>query len=542
MRILKVNGQILDMDDATAIGITFQAYDVADPGKRKLNFSNTFTVPKTANNIRIFGHPGNPHSINNIVYDSLTCEYWEGNLHIIRNGKIRVDEVSNRLSLYIYEIKDVWEQMKLLTYADFINEFFAWLTIPKKDTPVIDTFANFLYPYTIATEGVYLPLFFSNLYGLERNEGQGDYIEDTSSIWLKYESMHGGHFGVFYKTIFKFIEFKYGVNFLTDGGILPGNIWDDTYALKFYHTFRTLDIGFHYTNGQIDGFYFRLPSVVNFAPHDDTFEMADKSLFDVVNAFLQYFNILIDNIDMSGDEVIRLARWDDIQSASVVDWSGKITGQPVFRPKIDGYAQKNQIKFGAIYPDGAETTNNRILTSLNKNLDATADLFDIDSYIPAAIVLNDAAIMDLSVPESFETNVCLIDSGKQRTVNVYASDGLTAVGATLTLNISSVYSLSGEYRFLEQTITYPKWYEVSKYLSINDIIGIQWFKQYYIKELGGSFFINKIAGFNPNKGAQSTKLELIMISDKTPVYPSTLEYWTDGVNDPWTDGTGDYFF
>ena len=58
----------------------------------------------------------------------------------------------------------------------------------------------------------------------------------------------------------------------------------------------------------------------------------------------QHFNILIDEIELSTSTVIRLARWDDIQNAEVVDWSGGVVGYPKFRPRIDGYAQGKQNK------------------------------------------------------------------------------------------------------------------------------------------------------------------------------------------------------
>ena len=59
MRLLYINNQLADIDEETAIGIDFQAYDLKDPAKRKLNTSNSFTIPKTANNLNILGNPDN---------------------------------------------------------------------------------------------------------------------------------------------------------------------------------------------------------------------------------------------------------------------------------------------------------------------------------------------------------------------------------------------------------------------------------------------------------------------------------------------------
>lgn len=542
MKILKVNGHLLDIDTATSIGVTFQAMDLTDPGKRKVKFTNTFTIPKTANNMRIFGNPGSPHSIDTLVYDSQLFDYYEDNLAIIDGGKVSVEDVQDRISISAVDKTDIWDMLKMYKCVDFWNDLFEWLPLPKKSAPVIDSFANFLYPYSIATDGVYLPLFFSNLYGYELNEGEGNYIETPNNIWLRYGSLNGGHFCIYYKTIFQFIEERYNVNFLTSGGILPGNIWDDAYASKFYHTFRNLDIAFNYSGSNVTGYYFRMPSRFDFAPHGDISEMSEKTVFDIVNCFFQYFNVIKDDVNVSGNSVIRLARWDDIDKADVIDWSQLVTGTPKFYPKIDGYAQNNRIKFSSVYDGGSEELNSKNLTSLNKNIEATKDLFSIDAYIPGLIGVDNSFIPDLSPEASFQTNTGLIDSGSTKQINVYCGDGNQLVGALLTLNVSSIYSLDGEYNLLDSVLKYPKRYDIQKYLSLYDLIGIEFFKQYYIRELGASFYINKISGFNSSAKNKATTIELIKISDKTPIYPSDLEYYSDGINDAFTDGVNDYFY
>ena len=200
MRLLRVNSEDVDLDDKTAIGVTFQALDLKEPGKRKVKFTNVFNVPATANNRRIFGHPGNPFSIDSIVYDSLQCDYWDSNYHVIKNGRIRVEEASHRISLFVIEKPDVWEAIKLVTFKQFTYDFFQWLQIPKHGAPFIGSFSDFVNTYANTTEGIYLPLFYSNLFGVIE---EGQYIEDTNRIVLNHNSQsNGGHFAVYYKTIF----------------------------------------------------------------------------------------------------------------------------------------------------------------------------------------------------------------------------------------------------------------------------------------------------------------------------------------------------
>ena len=53
-RLLRINGFDIDIDDETAIGITLQSYDIKEPSQRKVNITNSFTIPLTTNNNKIF--------------------------------------------------------------------------------------------------------------------------------------------------------------------------------------------------------------------------------------------------------------------------------------------------------------------------------------------------------------------------------------------------------------------------------------------------------------------------------------------------------
>ena len=95
-RLLRINGFDIDIDDNTAIGVTLQSYDIKEPNKRKSNITNSFTIPITANNNKIFGYPSNIHSTSKIIYEPLTADYWQNGYQLITNGIVRVDEVAER--------------------------------------------------------------------------------------------------------------------------------------------------------------------------------------------------------------------------------------------------------------------------------------------------------------------------------------------------------------------------------------------------------------------------------------------------------------
>ena len=631
MIIARINGVDIDIDDATAIGITLQAYDIKEPGKRKINITNTFTIPITAHNLAQIGYAGDPQFTSTLVYDAMYFDYWIDNEHLINNYKLRVMEVGERISLFVFQKEDVWDNMRLLKWGEFTTEFLAWLKLaksyPSESSPSMVAIATFLNTYKNNTTGLVLPFFYGNLYNHVYNKigdtksfslsetqtiftlnadftyqltnwdssgsnnvsavlingdppvypfliepgdtvdfeitkltsgesadlsffGADVYLEDKTNIWLKYypaaesSPANGGHFCAFAKTIFEFIQYKYDVNFCVNEVGLAGNIWDDTYASSVYVPVRNIDVRFHYTGLSVTGFYFDTITGGEFLPETGLEDKPDKSLYDFVNAFFQHFNIIKDEIEILGEPAIKLSRFDDIKTlAPVVKFTGRFSGTPKFKPFVDGFAQENLIKFDNIYPEGNPLINSRTVTCLNKNLDATSDLFSIDSYIPAFVPITGGVIPDLSTTESFSTFEFLINSGlSTNSIRIRISEDSDAQDTSMQLYKAAIYSLSGEYTFLNEIMARPRFYEVQKWLTLNDIKAIEFFKQYFIQELNGSYFINKISGFNPKKSNEPTKIELIRISDKVAIDFKELEYWVDGLENNFTDGMGNKFF
>jgi hypothetical protein len=547
MRLLRINDIDVDIDDQTAIGIDFQSYDVKQPGKNFINISNTFTVPLTANNKAIFGNAENPQSLNTDIYEESICNYWIDNEQLIKNAKCRVDEIQDRISIFIFQKDDIWDILKSIDWADFIPDFITWLqttkSYPSSSSPFVGAFLDFLTTYSTTTEGVFLPMYFGNFYNYDPPSG----AEDSTNIWLKKtEFQEGGHFCIYAKTIFEYIEDTYDVNFLTSGGVLPGNIWDDPFADAIYVPAKELTISFRLITVLIHEIYFEPVTVSSelFNPLSGQRDKKDKTLYDFVNAFMQHFNILKDELEVNGDPVIRLARFDDLETiAEVKDFSGNLSKKPLYQPFIKGYGQQNRIKFKEIFPEGDTLLNSKTLTSLNVNSDYSIDLFDIDSYVPGFIEITGGVVPDLSITESFKTFVFLLSDGlTDDNITVWVNDTGGGTFTALKLQKAALYSLTSEYNFLDDIITYPRYYEVEKWLSLTDLKDFEFFKQYFIRELNGSFFINKISGFNPDKSKEATKLEIIKISDRTPLVDPDLDYWTDGVEDAFTDGEGDYFY
>lgn len=538
-RLLRFNKKNVDIDDDTAIGINLQCYDVKEPGKRLVNITESFTLPLTSNNNRLFGFAANPQSNDKTIYSALSAEYWNGAAKLINNAMVRIDEISDRASCYLVDKQSVWDELKLLTWPDFAREYVAWIN------PQIDTYENLITYFIDASEHLILPCYAGQLLRHKVSETSA-YTEDAANIWLQYKEITGGHFCVYAKSVFQFIEQKYGVNFNTSGGVFIGNLWDDTYAKAIYTPIRNIGIRTVYDSTGINQGYKIDYFEPNFLPLDAT-DKSDKSLYDFVNSFFQLFNVIKDEVDDS----YHLHRWDDMDNAPVVDWSDKLsTDKRKFKPSISGFNQNNYIKFSSIYEGGDSYVGSRNITCQNKNLDAKGDLFTIDANIPAFIQGYGGVIPDLSLSKSFETFQFFITGYESEgvlarttaTIAINFTDGLSTEYLAKYMQIPSVYSIQNEYKTLENILQYPVYREVSAWLTINDVLNLRFFAQYYFKELGGSYFLNKITGFNPDKSKVATKLVLIKVSDKSPVTPPDVEYYVDGLGDGFVDGTGDLFY
>jgi hypothetical protein len=547
MRLLRFNGKKIDIDEKTAIGITYQSYDITDISKRKTNLSNSFTVPATDNNREITGFADDPQSTDLSIYEKYVCDYWVDNEKLIDSANIQIKEISGgRLKIFVHQKDEFWDELKNYPYQTFLVDYLEWLQDEKGVPASTDAavtyftgnFSNFMQPYIDATEGLIFPYYFGNLFRYEPGgEGTG-FLETENVLYISAASVKGGHFCSFVKTIFQFIEFKFDVDFLTSSGV----IWDDQFISKCYIPIRDLIV----INISIPtqwAFLNSPSSATPFAPYEDTvIERLDKSLYDFVLAFIQTFDITMDEEYINEQLTISMRRWDDIKTgAQVIDFSDNIDMTKVkFTPSVKGFNQINKIRYGTVFPGGDKDQGAKTIICNNKNLELNKTLFSIDSYF-ADVVLNTNLenVVDLSTEDSLETFVFLVSAG---TTTNFIGIKIADVHTTAKqLQISAIYGISGEYNFIEDIIAYPRFYTIQKWLTLSDLIGLKSFQQHYIRQLNGSFFINKISGFNPELSNKPTKIELIKVSDRTPIPEYLLEFFVDGTDIPFVDGTGDYF-
>lgn len=460
MQLLYFNGEMVDIDEKTAIGININAYDVKKPSRPLRNVSNKFSIPKTARNHRIIGFFGNTHSTSTIVYDSIECQYWVDNYRLV-NGKCYVTEVNERIHVYIYDVVDIWEQLKLIPMFEFQASYLEWLDVPKLgDEVTYNEIFDFL------SEKLRIGYFKGNL--------------DTSEndIILKNGDNNGSHFIASVHSIFEYIN--------SIGGSFDLTFFEDEFAQKIYVPFWNINV-----LKNANGFYFGV-DVMPFSPHSIQEAYQNKSVYDLISSFFTLFNVI--------QERDVMMRFDDISEVKILKNIQEITS---YTPSISGYSQRNYIKFQKVYDGANEFLGSKYLEQKNKNIKSDKTVIaTVNSYLGNIISSTNTAA-DLSVKDALE-NFSFLIVEENRNVNIiHFSDNITHDAV-----VCRFYTVAGEYNVFSEIIKYPEVVKLKKWFSLNEIIDFRFSKLYQIKGLEGLYFVNKINGFNP-KSKNAIDIELL---------------------------------
>jgi len=536
MRLLYINSVLVDIDEKTAIGIDLQTYDIKEPARPKVTVSNSFSIPRTNKNLKAVGFLGGVQNTLTTIYDVGSCNYFINNLQYIKDAKVKIQSISDRIEIVIFQKNNIWDDLKKTKWADFEASYFAWLTCPKVGSEYTGTFNDFIGLYI--TDGGSSELFLP----IVNTDNSSLYYMVLSSNPSSGYFESGGCFHSFFISLFKYLEDTYSLDFYT-GTTFDGNIWDDAIGAAMYWNFRNI---YPAQNGT--GLFFGLITDQNpvlYLGTDLVAETKDKTLYDLVTAFIQKLNIMV----IPTDAGFKMVRFDDLELyGGITEFSGMVEGLPKYKPYVDGFAQESLISFATVESGLNPLINSKTITCQNKNIEVKNELFKINAFIPKFTTrggLFSIAVPDISTTDSFKNFKIFVNNAADAgTVTVLISllGGTSIISTKTTMKAAALYDINSEYTLLNTAMQYPVYYELKKWMNATTIFNLDFFKLYYFKELGGAFFINKIKGFNPELSKQATTLELFKISNKAPdVNVITYDYFTDGLDNIFEDGNNNEF-
>lgn len=547
MRLLRINGEIADIDEDTAIGIDLQAYDFKDPGKLKVNVSNTFSLPATAKNMRILGSPGSPSRVDNTIYNRISVDYQVKNKIYINNGSTRVESIKKgRINMFFAQRPGFIDRMKAVTLNQFLQQWF------------IHDFQNYMFAdyeamvnaYAEGHNGVILPAMLGTLADLPDEKGRvieyfgfdnGSGIVHEIAMRVQHHDegwvAHGGHFCVFIAPLFKYFEEYFGVD-LNSASPAVYSLFNDGVFKSLYIPCRNINVA----DGTRMLEFVQFDPNSNLRPLDDVVPYSDLSAFDLFSETLKLLGYGVEEVG-EGFELVRLDQMGAVPIHGDIlpgYMEAEFRKEMEYKPIVEGYGQQNIIKMEPA-DNAGEMAGARVLVSNNENSEAKKDLFTVNAYVPTffrgwslflpAYFVPDMreakSVEKLAFFRSSERRVIFTVSGKYQTIppevvqqfptyiqgmiprGTYIDTPDWQVGGYLFA--PEVYSVSAEYNFLEGIINSPETYKVKRWVTSSQMENFRKIATYYVPELGGWFYVNKIKGFNPVKSKQPVEFELIKV-------------------------------
>lgn len=576
MRLLRINGHIADIDEDTAIGIDLQAYDFKDPGKLKVNVSNTFSLPATAKNMRILGGPGSPSRVDNTVYSRIYVDYQVKNKMYIKDGAGRVESIKKgRINMFVAQRPSFIDAMKSVPLTTFLQEWFKTSFF----NSVFHSYQQLVNAYAEGHNGVILPAMIGTLSELpdEKNrvveyfgfDNGTEVVHEIAMRVVHHDEgwvAHGGHFCVFIDRLFIFFEDYFGVN-LNSGLEAAYSLYNDVVFKSLYIPVRNINV----TAGSPDYCFLQFNNNSNLFPIEDVAPYGELSAFDLFAETLRLLGYGMEEVG-DGFELVRLDRIGAVPVPGDIlpgYMEAGFRNELEYKPTIEGYGQQNIIKMEPA-DNAGEMAGARVLLSNNENSEAKKDLFTVNAYVPTFFRGYFLFLYDYFVPamreaksvekltffRSSERRAIFKVSGTYQTIppevvqqfpafiqgriprGDYSNTPDWQVGGYLYA--PEVYSVSAEYNFLEGIINSPETYKVKRWVTSSQMEGFRKIATYYVPELGGWFYVNKIKGFNPVKSKQPVEFELIKVPwqrmPQLPEKPVEISdrwifesgYWDDG--------------
>lgn len=547
-RVLYINSQIVDIDQQTAIGITLQSFDFGQPAKPKLTVSNSVSIPATQKNLEIFGFAGVPGYMGTEAYTKHAAAYFVDGVEFMRGATTRVDEVAGgRIQIGLTQRPDLWDALRGVPWSQLISGYYYWLEgqglIYTAGAPFVgfsgedpeESMLSFLLDLA-NTQGARLGYSLRNLSAdTTVNEGEGKLVlawQNSDGTWR-----NGCHLNTPVLWLVNYLQTVTGWDLTAPVSDEVPSVWGDVVAQGLYLPVPEFVVR---CNFDAKTWWIEIAdSATVSSPFDDA--KKDATAYDVLLGIMQLLNVVPEDKSTPTAKSMAFARFDSI--SETVDFSQNIEEVQSFTPYVAGLAQNNYIAFESVYDGGLARTGAKLVPSLNENLPFDKDALRIGARVPSVRLGSDGNyFLRMSEANDLSKLIYLSLSTTGKTVRVALYEWIDGVRvervplALLYLRVWQVYSPENEYLLYADMLQRPEVWKVRKWMTPNDLNNFSFLKRYSIPRLGGSFYVNKIEGFNPASKDPCT-VELIKINNSV-LLPFEEVGWLDNVEDPLNDNSG----
>ena len=402
---LYIDGQRVEMFDDEGVSITSSIQNVRDIGKVFSDYSQSFSVPASRQNNKIFKHYYNPDLNNGFDARLKVDAVIEVNHQAFKTGKIRLDEVEmkdNRAYSYkitffggLVSLKDLLgdDQLEDLTWLSNFNTNYTYLEVRTRLQNGKDfTIDSVSYPDAIITPFISA----EERWYYSTSSGSGNVSTSTGSSGANYTNMK---YAIRLYCIIKAIEERYN----TANGYASNIVFSDDFFSTSENDFYNLYMWLHREKGKVaegvirNTYLNKLP----FTSWNGTYWNGDNfQIFDINGYQASKYNMQLDvNVSSSSVTFDVFVEQNGSVIASFLNNTGAfsyaftsfdLTSNGTYKVRIQHTAafdvsSSTNIFLTRYSPTG--NTTNTFTNTANQTL-STDLLFDINTNIPKMKVID----------------------------------------------------------------------------------------------------------------------------------------------------------
>lgn len=522
-----INGEEIDLYDNEKVAITLQINDLGELSRPNTSYTNSFKIPRTATNTRIFKNLGIVGNTSRVMYELNSVTILENSLPILSNGFAQITDswpTYYQINIYGSE-KTFFEKIKNVTVKDCFPS-----TVIHYTSSVIKTYAH-------ATGVFCFPVAQYN--GETTHSGS---LQSSGAIWSRTK--------VEYTSPVFYASYLFQQIFTYLGYALENPIYADPAYIKLVvPSFKGVS-SFNLNYGDM----FDIKNCVT-EVGADTF----------IKEIMYRFGLIIQVDEVN--KKVKFSRMDTLLGVgSVKNWTDKVVDIKNEKYSISGYAQKNYMT----YSGDDEIDENFPYESPANELTGSFGL-DVYTYDDEKTVISSTAKKP-TIWGSQETNewskgriffynytpmisYWMLDIAE----NTLDDDGVTVTPKEVPFQFCSLkiiedvmqiflspdgtdddyntpypvfilskdylsfqYYIDNHYQNIQALLSSPAVVKVNMLLDVIDINSFDFFNRIYLEQFGSFFYLNKISNWQKNK---IVEVELIKIPPISAggYYASTTE-------------------
>lgn len=530
-----IDGKLLEIDEDTAIGISFQGFNFADAGNIHLNYSNSFTVPLTSVNRSIFSFfddmNTNSFRVNSGMYSSKPFRMFiDGSF--VMSGKIYVENYSEeRMTVHIISGRDFFDTMKDINMFDVTAICAGKLNEDLKSTyPSGASWSNIVDYMASSTNDVWMPY----AVGLLNRTYPYAKVDEESGVVKcanKYDDTDNDN-GKYRWDIDN--ESVITTEFITDSDVVgdykSGHLFVNLYSLIQW-TFSNYGYGVTFSQNvqnSIEQQFVRMQDLVLYEDlTNSTFSFRSDNLYhykigedNVVASstkipFINLIKTIISDyclvVDIDSQSNIHFNTFNEIKSITPKTYESlRVVSRST---KIEGIPQQGWITYSAL-GDGSTTTGGIKIVCNNTNIDKGGEetsILTIGRYLPGYFeyvytdtqdIQKSTFALNLSDPQINDKIVIISNSDDQtpyriRVDRIYKGNSAPTKYANLKRGYLSTVSNNGYWDLFKNNCEYPELITVECRIDDFELINFSAFNYVRFSNIVGTWYIQSIDGYNP---------------------------------------------